>query len=59
MAPPLVPKTQNEIIPSTKSHSLEAAIFHTIAIKLSLEINQNKITHSTRRSFLKVFYNVT
>ena len=29
---------------TSKVHSLKAAIFHTMAFKLSLEINNNKIT---------------
>ena len=43
MAPPMDPKHQNEIITSAKSHSLKAAIFHTMAFKLSLETNKNEI----------------
>ena len=31
----------------SKVHSLKAAIFHTMAYKLSLEINKNKITPKT------------
>ena len=37
----------------TKVHSLEAAIFHTMAYKLSLEINKNKITPKTSLLFSK------
>ena len=58
MAPPLDPKHQNEIVTSAKSHSLQVAFFHTMAFRLSLEINQNEISHSTQQSFLKVLYNV-
>ena len=43
----------------TKAHSLKAAIFHTMAYKLSLEINHNKITLKTIIAFLKVLYHVT
>ena len=43
----------------SKVHSLKAAIFHTMAFKLSLEINKNKITHKSLIAFLKVLYNVT
>ena len=43
----------------SKVHSLKAAIFHTMALKLSLEINKNKITPKTLIAFLKVLYNVT
>ena len=41
-----------------KVHSLKAAIFHTMAFKLSLEINKNKITPKCLIAFLKVLYNV-
>ena len=43
----------------SKVHSLKAAIFHTMAFKLSLEINKNKITPKCLIAFLKVLYNVT
>ena len=43
----------------SKVHSLKAAIFHTMAIKLSLEINKNKVTPKSLIAFLKVLYNVT
>ena len=42
----------------TKVYSLEAAIFQTMAYKMSLEINQGTLTFPTKRSFLKVLYNV-
>ena len=42
----------------SKVHSLKAAIFHTMAYKLSIEINKNKITPKTIIAFLKVLYNV-
>ena len=42
----------------SKVHSLKAAIFHTMAYKLSLEINNNKITSKPLIAFLKVLYNV-
>ena len=42
----------------SKVHSLKAAIFHTMAYKMSLEINKGNVTLPTRRSFLKVLYNV-
>ena len=42
----------------SKVHSLKAAIFHTMAYKLSLEINNNKITPKSLIAFLKVLYNV-
>ena len=49
-----------QLVTSTESkvHSLKAAIFHTMAYKMSLEINKGNITLPTRRSFLKVLYNV-
>ena len=37
----------------SKVHSLKAAIFHTMAYKLPLEINKNKITPKTLIAFLK------
>ena len=43
----------------SKVHSLKAAIFHTMAFKVSLEINKNKITPKSLIAFLKVLYNVT
>ena len=43
---------------TSKVHSLKAAIFHTMAYKMSLEINKGKVILPTRRSFLKVLYNV-
>ena len=54
---------QNDIITMTSEfsnvHSLKAAIFHTMAFKLSLEIHKNKITPKCLIDFLKVLYNVT
>ena len=49
-----------QLVTSTESkvHSLKAAIFHTMAYKMSLEINKGNVTLPTRRSFLKVLYNV-
>ena len=43
----------------SKVHSVKAAKFHTMAFKLSLEINKNKITPKCLIAFLKVLYNVT
>ena len=43
---------------NSKVHSLKAAIFHTMAYKMSLEINNGTVTLPTRRSFLKSLYNV-
>ena len=42
----------------SKVHSLKAAVFHTMAYKLSLEINKNKITPKTLIAFRKVLYNI-
>ena len=42
----------------SKVHSLKAAMFHTMAYKLPLEINNNKITPKSLIAFLKVLYNV-
>ena len=42
----------------SKAHSLKAAIFQTMAYKLSLEINNNKITPRPLVALLKVLYNV-
>ena len=42
----------------SKVHSLKAAIVHTMAYKLSHEINKSKITPKTLIAFLKVLYNV-
>ena len=44
---------------TSKVHSLKAAIFHTMAFKLSLKINNNKITPKSLIAFFKVLYNVT
>ena len=48
-----------QLVTSTESkvHSLKAAVFHSMAYKMSLEINKGKITLPTRRSFFKVLYN--
>ena len=43
----------------SKANSLRAAIFHTMAYKLSLEINNNKITPKSLITILKVLYHVT
>ena len=42
----------------SKVRSLKAAIFHTMAYKLSLQTNKNKLTPKTLIAFLKVLYNV-
>ena len=56
MAPPT--PEMNKIVAISRVHSLKAAVFHTMAYKMSMEINKNAITNSTKRSFLKVLYNV-
>ena len=56
MTPPQDPKNTSQFISTTNAHSLEAAIFATMAFKLSLEVNNNKITDSTNRFLLKVLY---
>ena len=43
----------------SKVHSLKVAIFHTMAFKLSLEINENKISQKSLIAFLKVLYNIS
>ena len=58
MAPQVSETNQTKLIPSTTAHSFRAAIFHTMAFKLSLKINNDQVTPSTTRSFLKVLYNV-
>ena len=52
------PKTTAIFISSNNANSLKADIFHTMAFKLSLEINTDQVTFATKRSFLKVLYNV-
>ena len=55
MAPPASKTT----IPISKTaNSLNAAKFHVMAFTVSLEINNDKISPSTKRSFLKVLLNV-
>ena len=43
----------------SKVHSLKAAVFHTMAFKLSPEINKNQTTPKSLIAFLKDLYNVT
>ena len=52
------PKTTTKLISSTNANSLKAAIFHTMSLKLSLEKDTDQITIPTKRSFLKIIYNV-
>ena len=68
MAPQDTKTNETKLVPSTTAHGLKAAIFHIMAFELSLEINNDQIlqnahqilqnTPSTKRSFLKVLYNV-
>ena len=58
LAPQDTETNQTKLIPSTTAHSLKAAIFHTMAFKILLEMNNDQITSSTKRSFLKVLYYV-
>ena len=51
-------KTNPKFISSTNANRLRAAIFHTMAIKMFLETNTDKVTILTRRSFLKVLYSI-
>ena len=55
---PQDPKTNSKIFSSTNANSLKAAIFNTMAFKMSLEINNDEVTIPTKISFLKVFYNI-
>ena len=60
----MAPNAETEYITTmtsdlSKVHSLKAAIFNTMAFKLSLEINKNKVTPKSFIAFLKVLYNVT
>ena len=55
----LAPDSETEDIATvtsnlSKVHSLKAAIFRTMAFKLSLEINKTKVTHKSLIAFLKV-----
>ena len=60
--PPTILKREDVVTVAanlSKVHSLKAAIFHTMAFKLSLEINKNKITQKSLIAFLKVLYNIS
>ena len=58
MAPQDTKTNPSNIIPSITAQRLKAAIFFSMAFKHSLEINNDQITPSTKRSFLKVLCNV-
>ena len=51
-------KTTTKFVSTANANSLKSAIFHTMASKLSSEINTDQVTIPSRRSFLKVLYNV-
>ena len=55
MAPP-TPKNKTTLPNNSIAFSSKAAIIHTMVFKLSLEIIQINISHSSRCSFLKVLY---
>ena len=48
----------NATSPSYNAHSLKAAIFRTLALKVGNELNNGTIAPSTRRAFFKKMYNV-
>ena len=53
------PKTTTKLFSSNNANSFEAAIFHTMSFKFSLEINTDQVNIATKRSFMKVLYNVS
>ena len=48
----------NTTITSKKAHSLKAAIFKTLALKIGNELNIGTIAPSTRHAFFKIMYNI-
>ena len=48
MTPPQEPNEKTELVTSSNTNSLRAAIFHTLAFKMSLEINNDNITYPTK-----------
>ena len=58
MSAPQVLKNKSKFFSTTNAHSLKATIFYTMPFKLSLEINNDKNTDSTKTSFREVLYNV-
>ena len=50
-------ETKNTV-PSYNAHSLKAAIFKTLALKVGNELNNGTIAPSTRRAFFEIMYNV-
>ena len=57
MAPP-EPENNFKYVSLQNDSSFRAAIFHTMAFKLSLESNNDKITIPIKKFFLKVVYNI-
>ena len=53
---PLRTLKKTKFLSSTNANSLNAAIFHTMAFKMSLEDNIDKVTIPTKTFFLKVLY---
>ena len=54
-------KTNSKFISSTNTNSrktVKAAIIHTMAFKMSLGVNIDEVTIPTKRSSLKVLYNL-
>ena len=48
----------NTTVPSYNAHSLKAAIFKTLALKVGNELNNGTIAPSIRRAFFKIIYDV-
>ena len=48
----------NQTVSSYNPHSLKAAIFKTLALRLGNELNHGTISPSTRQAFFKIMYNV-
>ena len=48
----------NNTVPSYNAHSLKAAVFKTLALKVGNELNNGTIAPSTLRALFKIMYNV-
>ena len=48
----------NTTVPSYNSHSLQAATFKTLALKIGNELNYRTIAPSTRQAFFNIMYNI-
>ena len=57
MAPP-EPEIHENPASFSNAHSLKAAIVHTMAFRMSLEINNYELTIPTKTAILKDLYNV-